>query len=331
VKIKKRKFLIIRFSSIGDIVLTTPVIRCLKQQVPDAEVHFLTKKSYKTIIKHNPYIDTAHYYKDNMPELLEKLRKEKFDYIIDLHNNIRTRYITFRLGVKAYRFPKLNWEKWLYTDFKIGRLPDVHVVDRYLSTLKDFNVVNDGAGLDYFIHDSDVVQLSRLPETMQQGYTAFVIGGKHTTKQLPYQQIYDVCKLLGSPIILLGSHSETDMANTIKNALGNRIFNGCGRYNINESASLLQQADKVISHDTGLMHIAAALKKPVISVWGNTVPEYGMYPYYGTKKDLHLGVVEVADLECRPCSKLGFEKCPKGHFECMRKIDIEEIVRLAQS
>src|SRR6187402_803655 len=145
------KFLIIRFSSIGDIVLTTPVIRCLKQQVPGAEVHFLTKENYRGIISSNPYVDKVQLLGSSWDLMIHQLQQEDYDYIIDLHHNLRTLRIKKALKRgQHFSFNKLNIQKWLLTAFKINRLPAVHIVDRYLYTLKNFNVVNDGKGLDYF-------------------------------------------------------------------------------------------------------------------------------------------------------------------------------------
>src|SRR5579862_4942407 len=95
------KFLIIRFSSIGDIVLTTPVIRCVKKQVDNAEVHFLSKRSFKTVTDCNPYIDKFFYYDNNLAELIKELKKEKYDFVIDLHKNIRSYRIRFALQCKT--------------------------------------------------------------------------------------------------------------------------------------------------------------------------------------------------------------------------------------
>jgi len=98
----------------------------------------------------------------------------------------------------------------------------------------------------------------------------------------------------------------------------NNTINTCGKYSILQSASLVQQAKMVITHDTGMMHIAAAFQQKIYSVWGNTVPEFGMYPYLESKQSKR---IEVKGLNCRPCSKIGYDKCPKGHFKCMQEID----------
>ncbi|MFH1004459.1 MAG: glycosyltransferase family 9 protein [Bacteroidota bacterium] len=319
------KILIIRFSSIGDIVLTTPIIRCVKQQVKDAEVHYLTKKNFSDILKGNPYIDKIHTIEKNVSEIISELRKENFDFIVDLHHNLRSHIVKwllfyfplFRKGIgKGFR--KLNIEKWLMVNFKINRLPDMHIVDRYFETVKSFGVMNDGKGLDYFIPKEDEVNISFLPEIFRNGYIGFVIGAKYQTKQLPLEKIISICKKINKPIILLGGKEAII-------PISNLCYNACGKFNINQSASFVRQAKKIITHDTGLMHIAAAFKKEIISVWGNTIPEFGMYPYYG-KSQITNHKSQITNLKCRPCTKLGFAKCPKEHFKCMNEIDEEEIV-----
>ena len=179
----KVKFLVIRFSSIGDIVLTSPVLRCLKNQVPDAEIHFVTKKKFAGIISSNPNIHKIHFFEDHLGEIFSKLKKEKFDYIIDLHNNFRSGRIKRRIKAKAYSVNKLNWQKMLLIRFKINRLPQYHIVDRYLDTLSPLKVKNDGQGLDFFIPENKGFKNEELPEPFQKGYVAFVIAGTYSTKK----------------------------------------------------------------------------------------------------------------------------------------------------
>ncbi|CAN5463033.1 glycosyltransferase family 9 protein [soil metagenome] len=330
------KFLIIRFSSIGDIVLTSPVIRCLKQQVKDTEVHFLTKKSFASVIEHNPFIDRKIYLEGELQAIIPQLKEEKYDYIIDLHNNFRTINLKSKLGVKSFAFNKLNIEKWLLVNLKMNRLPDVHIVDRYMETVKSFGVVNDGKGLDYFISQEDGSAIQKLPAAFQQEFIAFVIGAKHNTKKLPEEKIISICKKLNLPILLMGGKEDHDSGERIVKAVQLQIsnlkpvliFNACGKFSLNESAALIKHASKVITHDTGLMHIAAAFKKEIISVWGNTVPEFGMYPYYGNFQ-ITSHQSQVPGLKCRPCSKIGYEKCPKGHFKCMVLQDENKIAEEA--
>lgn len=315
-----KKILIIRFSSIGDIVLTTPVIRCLKQ-LPDAEIHFLTKKSFKGILDHNPYLTKVHTIEKDVKEVITELKKENFDFVVDLHNNIRSAQVKVALGKPTSTFRKLNFKKWLLVNFKINRMPAEHLVERYLQTVEPLGVKNDFKGLDYFIPEQDDVSISALPIAHQSGYIGFVIGAKHATKQLPVEKIIDICKKLNQPIVLLGGKEDAENAKAIEAAVGNLIYNACGKYNLNQSASLVKQAKKIITHDTGLMHIAAAFKKEIISVWGNTVPAFGFTPYLPGNNSK---VVEVKNLPCRPCSKIGYKKCPEGHFKCMLMIDDNE-------
>ncbi|MEM1325942.1 MAG: glycosyltransferase family 9 protein [Bacteroidota bacterium] len=210
--------------------------------------------------------------------------------------------------------------------FKINRLPDVHIVDRYLATTKKLGVQNDGKGLDYFIPESDQVEISER-FGITNNYIAFAIGAAHATKRLPTDKIIAICQQLTSPTLLLGGPAEQEIGEQIAAQSGQHIINTCGQLNLYQSASIIQQAQAVITHDTGMMHVAAAFQKRIISVWGNTIPEFGMSPYYRNAPTQNTSV-EVNNLSCRPCSKIGHTVCPKGHFKCMQEQDVEKIVRL---
>jgi len=322
-----QKILLLRLSSIGDIVLTTPVIRCLKLQLPDVRLHFLVKKNFATILHSNPYIDKVHQFESNLKKCIQGLKKEQFDCIIDLHNNQRTWLIKQALQIKNYTFNKLNIEKWLLVYLKWNKLPDVHIVDRYLAAVAALGVQNDGKGLDYFIPEKDQVKPTQLfPQLNHQPYTALVIGAKHATKRLPMHKLLAVCQLIVQPIILLGGADDAPIAQEIvEKTSKTSIFSACGLLNLNQSASLVQQAAKVITHDTGLMHIAAAFNQHILCIWGNTVPEFGMYPYLAVDTIGSYHIVQVANLPCRPCSKIGYEQCPKQHFDCMEQIKVQDI------
>ena len=325
------KILIIRFSSIGDIVLTSPIIRCVKQQVKNVEVHFITKKQFGNILVNNPCIDKLYTIEKYISEVSTELKKENYDFVIDLHHNLRSAQLKSILGKKTKSFHKLNIEKWLMVNLRINKLPGVHIVDRYFETVKTLGVKNDGKGLDYFIPSNDEVDIKTLPSEFHNGFIGFVIGAKFFTKQLPEEKIISICKKIDQSIILLGGKEDAEKGEIIKSKVtSHNIFNACGKYNLNQSASLVKQAKEIITHDTGLMHIAAAFKKEIISIWGNTIPEFGMYPYYG-KSEVRSQKSEVKNLSCRPCSKLGFSKCPKGHFKCMTEINEDEIVKFVQS
>jgi ADP-heptose:LPS heptosyltransferase len=323
------KFLIIRFSSIGDIVLTTPVVRCLKKQVEGAEIHYLTKIQYAPILQSNPYIKKVFTLKDSLSEVIDELKQEKYHYIIDLHKNIRTKIIRSQLKTLAFGFNKLNTPKWLMVNFKINRLPEKHIVDRYFDAVKLFDVKNDQKGLDYFIDSHNPIDKKvSLAQPFSGGYIGFAIGAKHNTKRLPTEKIISICKMLQLPVVLLGDENDSDIGKKIKKALGKNIHNGCGKYTLAQSAMIIKDADAIIAHDTGLMHIAAAFEKKIISIWGNTIPAFGMYPYMPHPSSK---IIEVKNLKCRPCSKLGFDKCPKNHFRCMQDINEKDVIKAVKS
>ncbi|MEN8225567.1 MAG: glycosyltransferase family 9 protein [Bacteroidota bacterium] len=320
-----KKILIIRFSSIGDIVLTTPLIRCLKQQVPDAEIHYLTKEKFYPILIANPYIDQIHTFNDALSTVLKPLKEEKFDFIVDLHKNLRSFRVKLALRRPTGTLHKLNFEKWLLVNLKVNRLPQKHIVDRYFEALGKLEVTNDHQGLDYFIPADESLVPDDLPENFRDGFIAFVIGGMHHTKMYPEDKVAELCRLINKPIILMGGTEDADRADRIMQQSDKMLHNACGRYTINQSASIIRMASYVITNDTGLMHIAAAFSKDIHSFWGNTIPEFGMYPYLPEGKGSST-IYEVADLKCRPCSKIGYESCPKKHFRCMTDIEVNRLI-----
>lgn len=301
------------------------MIRCLKQQVKGAEVHFLTRNSFHAALEHNPFIDKLWTTDGSLTDVINDLKAEKFDEIIDLHHNLRTLKLKRSLNVSAHSFPKLNFEKWMLVNLHVNRMPAIHIVDRYLSATKHLGIYNDLIGLNYFIDKKEEVNQNRLPETHRNGYIAFVIGAKHATKILPIEKIVKITNLLNYPVILLGGPEDQSRGEEILKSGNNLLYNACGKFQLNESASLLQQSKAVITHDTGLMHIAAAFQKPIVSVWGNTVPDFGMTPYLPQIPG-NSEIMEVQNLSCRPCSKIGYDKCPKGHFNCMNLQDEIKIV-----
>lgn len=323
------KFLIVRFSSIGDIVLTTPVMRHLKKQVEDSQVDFLTKKTYASLLEANPYVDKVLAFDGDMKACLRTLKLGEYDYIIDLHHNIRTARIKMGLKRMDFSVKKLNVLKWLYVNLHVNRLPRVHMVDRNLDTIKLFTQEDDGKGLEYFIPDQEKVDLKSLPVDFQDGYLALAIGAQHETKKLPLASLIELCEKLSVPVIILGGPGDREVGTSIVEALpGKKILNACGDYSIHQSASLVQQSRALITHDTGLMHIGAAFQKKIISIWGNTVPEFGMYPY---RPDPESVMFEIQGLKCRPCSKIGHQACPKKHFKCMLNQDLEGIAAKAEA
>lgn len=319
------KILIIRFSSIGDIVLASPVFRCVKQQLPDVEVHFLTKSAFKQVTEANPYIDYFHYYDDNMDALMEVLSKKNFDHVIDLHNNIRSTTIRKKLKRPVQVIDKLSWQKFLLTKLNINVMPRIHITQRSLHTVNKLGVTDDGRGLDYFIPSDQKVFANDIPATHHAGFISIVIGANHFTKKMPVHKLQELCKKINHPIILVGGDMEKEAGDQIASVDEMKIYNSCGKFSLQESADIIRQSKVVISHDTGFQYIACAFQRPVIALWGGTSPKLDVEPYYGSSlPSKHQNI--LLNLRCQPCSRYGSDKCPLEHFNCMEKQDTDLIV-----
>ncbi len=308
-------------------MLTTPVIRCLKKQVDGAEIHFVTKKAFEPVLINNPYIDKLWLFDGDLNKLAAQLKHETPDYIIDLHNNLRSGILRRKLRLISLAFNKLNLEKWLMVNFKINRLPDKHIVDRYLETVQLFDVENDGEGLEYYLSVKDEYLPENIENQIPRKYISLSIGAQHFTKKLPPEKLAELCDKVPAPVIILGGPGDEDSAKEIIRLSAHKnIINCCGKLTLNQSAWIIKNSQLVITHDTGLMHIAAAFRKKILSVWGNTIPEFGMYPYQPHSDSR---IYEVKNRSCRPCSKIGFKKCPRKHFKCMKDQDMDAIAGYA--
>lgn len=314
--------MVIRFSSMGDIIYTTPVVRCLKKQLPDAEVHFITKPAFKYIYDNNPYVDKLLLLKPTLSETIKDIKAESYDHIVDLHNNLRTTIIKLRTGIPSSTYKKQTIRKWLSLKFNLKLVPPVHLVDRYMKAVEVLGVKNDNLPIDYYIKAEHQID-KLLPPSHQNGFVAFVIGATHFTKRMPNSKIISICKEIDLPVVLLGGNDVKANGDEIAATLRERAYNACGVTSLDESVFLVSKANKIIGFDTGLTHIAEAFNRPIVSVWGGTVPELlGVQPYQ-VKEVLVAGI----ELECRPCSKFGLPACPLGHFKCMHDIDENQITR----
>lgn len=319
-----KKILIIRFSSIGDIVLTSPIIRCLKKQLPNAQIHYLTKENYKNILSSNPYITKIHTLKHSIADTAKELKSENFDFVVDLHHNLRSLLVKTKLNIPSQTFNKLNVRKWIYVKTKRKSImPSIHIVDRYFEAVSKLGVTNDMAGLDFF--DGQISNID-LPF---DNYVAIVCGATHTTKQIPPKYIEYLCQNIKQNIILLGDSNDAKRLQTIDISNLPNVVNMCGKCSLSQSALYVKHSSLVITSDTGLMHIAAAYNKNIITIWGNTTPQLGMYPYMPTGKGKYINI-EAKDVKCRPCSKIGYKECPKKHFLCMNKIVWDDVVQAAE-
>ena len=324
------RLLFIRFSSIGDIVFTTPAIRCAKQQIPGVELHFLTKASMKAVTEANPYIDHFHYFDKDLNATIKGLKAFQFDYIIDLHKNLRTFQIQKALGVPSLSYQKLSLQKLLLTKLHLNYMPARHIVDRSLDTLSALGVVNDGKGLDYFIPKEATIPSNALPAAFLSGYIALVIGASYASKKLPIASLQALCHKIPYPIVLIGGKEDQAEGVAIEAINPIKIWNACGKFNLHESALLVKQSRTVISHDTGFLYIACAFHKKTVAIWGATAPALQVEPYYPTETDSskqnewYYNAI-VPNLPCQPCSNYGTKQCPPGHFACMKKQDLQSI------
>lgn len=312
------RLLFIRFSSIGDIVLTTPVLRCAKQQIPGVEIHFLTKRSMKEVTEANPYIDHFHYMDKDINEIIPSLKQISFDAIIDLHHNQRTWRIKRALCVRAFSYKKLSVQKIILTTFGIDLLKNEHVTKRYMNTLKSFGVVDDGKGLDYFIPTHTRSVVDDLPENFKSGYVGLVIGASYFNKKMPHEKLLNLIGSIKYPIVLIGGPDDNEVAVALHVAFGDRVFNACGTYRINESALFVKHAQYIVSHDTGFLHIACAFNKPTVTIWGATTPALQFSALYPANSNAVRFDAIVPNLKCQPCAKQGSNHCPKKHFNCMQ-------------
>ena len=329
---ERPKVLVIRFSSIGDIVLTTPVYRILKQQAK-AEVHLLTKRTFSFSVKGNPHIDKVIEIDKNIDEKRDELKEESYDFVVDLHKNIRSMQVKRLLGVPSRAFNKLNVEKWMLVNLKMDRMPpEPHIVYRYCAAAEPLGVKYDGKGMEFAIPGEDEVDVSAMSGGMlfPEGFISVAIGASKPTKALTEEQISQLVGHIHKPVALLGGPGDRDEAGRIAQAY-DHVVAFAGELTLQQSASVVKQSSVLISPDTGMMHICAALDHPVISVWGNTVPRMGMTPFYPQNSSTRWDVVEVANLKCRPCSKIGYDKCPKGHFKCIMSLNMARLASLAVS
>ena len=328
-----KKVLCIRLSAIGDVVVCTPVFRALAKQL-GSEVHVLTKPMPSIMLQGNPHVSKVIHWAEK--GLVGQLKAENYDVVVDLHCNLRSHRLRLALGVPALGYRKRNLAKRLLGK-GIDWLGNEHILDRYFKALAPLGVQYDLGGLDYFVEESldwSVSLKSRLEAPRKEGFIALVLGATHATKRMPASLLADICLQADQHLVLLGGDDVRDLANRtlglLNEASKTRVTNLCGEISLRQSAKLVEQSQGVITPDTGLMHVAAALHRPMVVVWGNTVPGYGMYPVLPKSKEQLANFAEVKDLKCRPCGRIGFEACPEGHFKCMREQSATRILEMLE-
>ncbi|MCX8112210.1 MAG: glycosyltransferase family 9 protein [Bacteroidia bacterium] len=319
------RFLFVRLSSMGDVVLTTPLIRALHQRFPEAKLHFMTRAPYGDLVRYHPYLEAIH----EWPPSAE-VRLWHWTGVIDLQKSLRTLTLRWRLRYERFStFPKKNLQKWLMVRFK-RVIPLSHIVERYGMALRPWGILPETLGpLEVYIPESIRAKLRHEMAALQttHPWIAVGLGGTYRTKRwlIPYYEI--LLSRLKLPVVLLGGNSEASEAHELATRLSVPVIVGAGRFSLLETAAAIQLSDYLITHDTGTAHLGAAMQTPTAVIWGNTVPEFGMTPW----KVRHVNI-ELEYLRCRPCSKLGFDRCPQGHHDCIRALTpdyVEEQLRHA--
>lgn len=321
------RVLLIRLNAIGDIVLTTPIIRSIKRSRPDIEVHYLTRECHREILSNNPHVDQLHTVKKDATEAIDRMKALHFDLVLDLHNNLKSFYLRNALPAPARRVPKRNLSKLAITHLKQRWLHLPHIVHRYAHVLRAIPDCSlDDGGLDFFVSDAARRKIHALYAERfgAERPVAIGIGAKHATKIWPAEYFAELITQIDGPIVLLGGPDDRERADAIIRGQSQpeRILDGIGQFKLSESAACIELSRFVISHDSGLMHISAALHKKLVTIWGNTVPAFGMTPYQSE----HV-ILENNALLCRPCDKIGNPACPLGHHKCIRDIQVSSVLQ----
>jgi len=312
---KLKKILIIRLSSIGDILLTTPLIRSIKKKNPALQIDFALKEEFFELLQNNLNLTNIHRYTKHSFEkqiLIKALISNDYNLVIDLQNNLRSREIIRPLHCQTLRFKNNNFKKFLLVHFKINKLKDAPQIPvRYAEAA---GVELDSEGLDFF---TAIKPNSKLKA--DEKYIGLCPGAGHFTKRWPRECFIELGKRLestGYKIALFGGLEEVDLCFEMENQIKNAI-NLCNT-SILQVGSDMKMCRVIYTNDSGLMHLASAVKVPIIAFFGSTVREFGFFPYKAKSIEL-----EMENLSCRPCTHIGRKSCPKIHFKCLKEIKTE--------
>ena len=314
---KINKILIIRLSSLGDILLTTPVIRALKEKFPGAQVDFTVKNQYKDALSANPNLSNFIIYdKKENGQIAARLATSRYDLIIDLQNNFRSRKLIRGLNGEKFRFRKPSLKKFLLVRFKLNLMKDLKTISqRYAETA---NVSIDDKGLELFIPSAIKTKLPK-----GENYIGFCPGSRHYTKRWPpeyFAKLGNELNLLGFKIILFGGKDDSELCASLNELIENSV-NLQNDDILLQTAADMRECKMIVTNDSGLMHTASALGIPIVSIFGSTVKEFGFVPQ-GTQNL----ILENKSLSCRPCSHVGRAECPQKHFKCMNDLTPESVL-----
>ncbi len=330
-KIKDLKnIIIIRLSSLGDIVMTSPVFEVLKKNYPESKITFISSKQFSGLMEANPHIDSI-IYADLKDEHKDKngllrfikdnnLQDSEFDLLIDLHFNLRSRFLSSKIKSKR----KVHWssdslKRRLYVAFHIPF--NIHPVTyRYLETIAKFIGEKDFSGFSYTHYaDSDIME--RILSNYPQLKDAILVlpGSQWFTKMYPKKYFIDLLKMFqNEQIYILGGPEEKELCDEIASEINSKSF--ASHFSLSELNSVISVAKAVITNDSGPMHISVGLGVPTIAFFGSTTRGLGFMPDHEDSL-----VIEDEKLSCRPCSLHGRVICPKKHFKCMNNLKPEVV------
>ncbi|MBI3194918.1 MAG: lipopolysaccharide heptosyltransferase II [Ignavibacteriae bacterium] len=339
------KILIIRFSSLGDIVLTSPLVRSLRAQFPFAQIDFLVKEAYADLVKFNPNLSSVIEMRrddwDELQTVVNQVQAEKYDLLVDLHNSLRSRYI--RVLSKAHRKVVVNKRavaRFMLVNFKRNFYDGiVPVTERYLESCASFGVRGDGNGPEVFIPEQTIETMAAYVSKFKFERYKIIIGlapsAKHFTKRWLPERFIEfgayAAKELNAKLLIFGGNEDATECEDISQMINMQVGasaseNVAGKISLLESIALLDYCELVVSNDSGMMHLAQARNRNLVAIFGSTVKEFGFFPTTSNSK-----VVEAENVPCRPCSHIGREECPKMHFHCMNSVRVEEVVRAVNS
>ena len=330
-----QKILIIRLSSIGDIILSTPFIRQVRIRFPNAQIDFVIKDIYKDLVKCNPYINNLYNLqlnknKSELTTLRKKIEKESYDIVFDLHNNLRSNYLKRNIGAGSiHSIHKGKLKQSLLVWFKINTYDRaIQIPERYFKVAREFGIKDDGEGLELYwdneIKTSAKEKSNSFGINLNEPIFGLAPGAGFYTKRWPLKKFENLIDLVRQQykmqVVVFGGEEDIAIGSELKK--NKNVINLCGELSLLETAYLISKGKVLVSNDTGLMHMATAVKTPVLAIFGSTVRELGFFPYRSVSN-----VVENINLTCRPCSHIGRNECPKDHFRCMEDISSEQVYK----
>jgi lipopolysaccharide heptosyltransferase II len=328
-----RKILVIRFSAIGDVVLTTPLLRMLKSRYPESEIDFLVKSRYAELIESHPSISRVWEFDPHAKPggLIRDLRNQRYDAVADLQSNFRSGWFVSRIpaGRKVRFFPE-RLKRFLLVRFHLDRYtPDESVPLRYLRALEPWGVKDDGKGAELCPSPEAESSLNKKLKGMVSSAPILLLApgaGRATKRWLPdrFGEVGRHFSERNHQVILIGGDQDRAVCHEVGHCIPDLKADLSGSLSLQESIALIQKARMLVTNDTGVMHIATAVQTPVVALFGPTTRQLGFYPFRAPS-----AVIEKA-LDCRPCSYHGSARCPKGHFHCMRRIQSDEVIAAAE-